>query len=137
MGRHAVGCGKSPFVLPHGHSERGQANTNVFEGVEQEDAHDDGEEATEGADHVVCAHVPPLLEEDGRAGEHRCGEEHVVDGSHQGGVEYVQSLVQVVDLCAHTGHQTQKQDPCQWVPRYAFPGDRFLDGDPQSFDTGH
>lgn len=137
MGRHAVGRGEGPFFLPHGHGEGGQANANVFEGVEQEDPHDDGEEATEGADHVVRAHVTPLLEEDGRAGEHRCGEEHVVDGSHQGSVEYVQSLVQVVDLCAHTGHQAQKQDPRQRVSHHVFPGDCFLDGDTQSFDAGH
>lgn len=105
--------------------------------MEQEDTHDNREEATEGADDVIRAHVAPLLEKDGGAREHRCGEEHVVDGSHQGGVEYVQSLVQVVDLCAHTGHQTQKQDPCQWVSHNVFPGDCFLDGNTQSFDTGH
>lgn len=108
MGPHPVGRGKRPLVLPNGHGERSPADADVFEGVEQEDPHNDGEEAAERADDIVCAHVPPLLKEDGGAGEHRCGEEHVVDGSHQGGVEYVQSLVQVVDLCAHTGHQTQK-----------------------------
>ena len=85
VGCHAVGGGEGPLFLPHGHGEGGQADANVFEGVEQEDPHDDGEEATEGADHVVRAHVTPLLEEDGRAGEHRRGEEHVVDGRHQGG----------------------------------------------------
>lgn len=137
MGRHAVGGRKGPFFLPHGHSQRSQADTDVFEGVKQEDAHDDCEEATEGADHVIRAHVLPLLEEDGGAGEHRCGEEHVVDGSHQGCVEYVQSLVQVVDLSAHAGHQTQKQDPCQRVSHYVFPCDCFLDGDAQPFDAGH
>lgn len=137
VGPHAVGRGEGSLLLPHGHGESGQANTDVFEGVEQEDAHDDGEEATEGADHVVRAHVTPLLEEDGGAGEHGCGEEHVIDGSHQGGVEYVQSLVQVVDLCAHTGHKTQKQDPRQRVPHNVFTSDRFLDGDAQSFDARH
>lgn len=93
MGGHAVGCGKGPFFLPHGHSESSQANVNVFESVEQEDTHNDCEEAAEGTDHVVCAHVLPLLKENGGAREHRCGEEHIVDGSHQRGVEYVQSLV--------------------------------------------
>lgn len=133
----AVGRRHGPLFLPHGHGEGCQANADVFEGVKQEDAHDDGEEATKGADHVVGAHVLPLFEENGGAGEHGRGEEDVVDGSHQGRVEYVQSLVQVVDLCAHTGHQTQKHDPCQWIAHHVFPGDRFLDGNAQSFDTGH
>lgn len=105
--------------------------------MEQEDTHDDREEATEGADHVVRPHVLPLLEKDGGAREHWRGEEHVVDGGHQGGVENVQSLVQVVDLCTHTGHQTHQQDPRQWVSHNVFSSDCFLDGNTQSFDTGH
>lgn len=101
---YAVGCGKRSFFLPHGHRERGQAHANIFKGVEQEDAHDDCEEATECTDDIVRSHVLPLFEEDGRAGEHGRGEEHVVDWRYQGGVENVQSFVQVVDLRAHTAH---------------------------------
>lgn len=111
VGAQAVGRGEGPFLLPHGHGQVGQTDADVFEGVEQEDADDDGGEAAQRADHVVRAHVAPLLEEDGGAREHRRGEEHVVDGSDQRGVEDVQSFVQVVDLSAHAGHQAQKQDP--------------------------
>lgn len=130
----AVGGGEGPLLLPHGH---GQADAAVFKGVEQEDADDDGGEAAERADDVVRAHVAPLLEEDGGAREHRRGEEHVVDGSDQGGVEDVQRFVQVVDLCADAGHQPQDQDPQQGVPRHVLPRDRFLDGDAQAFDARH
>lgn len=133
----AVGGGEGPLLLPHGHGQVGQADADVFKGVEQEDADDDGEEAAERADHVVWAHVAPLLEEDGGAREHWRGEEHVVDGSDQGGVEDVQSFVQVVDLCADAGHQPQDQDPRQRVPRHVLPRDRFLDGDAQTFDARH
>lgn len=133
----AVGGGEGPLLLPHGHGQVGQADADVFEGVQQEDADDDGEEAAERADHVVRAHVAPLLEEDGGAAEHRRGEEHVVDGSDQGGVEDVQGFVQVVDLCADAGHQPQDQDPGQRVPHHVLPRDGFLDGDAQAFDAGH
>lgn len=136
MGADAVCDRKGSLFLPDGHGERRQANADVFEGVEQEDAHDDGEEATEGADDVVGAHVLPLFEEDGGARQHGRGEEHVVDWRHQGCVENVQGLVQVVDLCAHAGHQTQEQEPRQWVSQNIPPRDRLLDGDAQSFDAG-
>lgn len=105
--------------------------------MEQEDADDDGEEAAERADHVVRAHVAPLLEEDGGAREHGRGEEHVVDGRDQRGVEDVQSFVQVVDLRADAGHQAQDQDPRQRVPHHVLPRDHFFDGDAQTFDAGH
>lgn len=134
--RHAVGRRGRPLVLAHGHGERGQADADVLEGVQQEDAHDDGEEAAQRADDIASAHVLPLLEEDGRAGEHRRGEEHVVDGRHQRRVENVQRLVQVVDLRADAGHQPQQQDPGQRVAHHAVAGDRLLDGDAQSFDAG-
>lgn len=133
----AVGGGEGPFLLPDGHGEVGQADADVFEGVEQEDADDDGEEAAERADHVVRAHVAPLLEEDGGAREHGRGEEDVVDGSDQRGVEDVQSFVQVVDLCADTGHQPQDQDPRQRVLHHVLPCDRLFDGDAQTFDARH
>lgn len=133
----AVGGGEGPFLLPHGHGEVGQADVDVLKGVEQEDANDDGEEAAERADHVVWTHVAPLLEEDGGAHEHGRGEEHIVDGSDQRGVEDVQSFVQVVDLCADAGHQPQDQDPRQRVSRHLFPCDHFFDGDAQTFDARH
>lgn len=137
MGSRAVGHGTGPLLPPYGNSQAGQADANILEGVEQEDAHNDREEAAERPDDVIRTHMLPLFEEDGRAGEHRGGEEHVVDGRHQRGVEYVQSLVQVVDLCAHTAHQTQEEDPSQRISQHVLPCDCFLDGDTQSFDAGH
>lgn len=137
VGGRAIGCGGTAVLLPDGHGQGRQADADVFEGVKQEDAHDDCEEAAEGPNNVVRAHVLPLLEENGGAGEHRRGEEHVVDGRHQGGVEDVQSFVQVVDLGAHAAHQTKEEDPSQGVFEDVSPGDEFFNGDPQAFDTGH
>lgn len=49
----AVGCGEGLFLLPHGHGEIGQADADVFKGVEQEDTNDNCEEAAQRADHVI------------------------------------------------------------------------------------
>lgn len=139
-GGQAVGRGggaPGPLLLADGHGQRGQADVDILEGVQQEDAHDDGDEAAEGADDVVRAHVLPLLEEDGRTAQHRRGEEHVVDGRHQRGVEDVQRLVQVVDLRADAGHQAQQQHPEQRVGEHRMARDGLLDADAQTLDAGH
>lgn len=104
----AIGSGARLLLLPDGHRQRRQADVDVLEGMQQEDAHNDCDKATECTNDIVRAHVLPLLEKYGRAREHWCSEEHIVDGRHQWRVKDVQRLVQVVDLCADTGHQTQQ-----------------------------
>lgn len=108
----------SAFLLPYGDGERCQADADVLEGVQQEDSHDDGEEAAQRSNDVIHRHVLPLFEEDGGAGEDGGGEEDVVDGRDQGGVEDVQRFVQVVDLRADTSQQAQQEEPRQWTPAH-------------------
>lgn len=134
--RHAVGYGPVPLLLPDGHSQSRQANANVLKGMQKENAHDNCNEATQGANDVVDAHVLPFFEQYGRAGEHRGGEEHVVNGRHQRRVKDVQRFVQVVDLRANTSYQAQKQQPGQWVPQHWLPCDGLFNRDAQSFDAG-
>ena len=78
---------------------------NVFEGMEEKNPQDDGEEPTDCPHHPICAHTQPLLEQDSRAGHYWGGEEHIVDWCDYRGVEYVQGFVEVTDLDANAYHQ--------------------------------
>lgn len=77
-------------------------NLQLFEEVEHGHTHHDDQEGSECGDHVHGRHAPPLLEEDDGGGQNHGGEEHIVDGVDQQGVEGVQRLVQVVHLPGHT-----------------------------------
>lgn len=84
---------------------RGQlTNLHLFEEVEHNHTHHDDHEGPQCCDHVHRGHAPPLLEEDDGGGQHHRGEEDVVDGVNQLGVEGVQWLVQVVHLSQNTAH---------------------------------
>lgn len=65
-----VGQGPVPFLLPDADGQHGQTDVDVFESVQQENPHDDGQEAAESPDDIVVAHVLPLFKQDGGAGEH-------------------------------------------------------------------
>lgn len=76
----------------------GATNLQLFEEVEHGHAHHDDQEGSQRRDHVHGHHAPPLLEEDDGGGQNHGGEQDVVDGVDQQGVEGVQRLVQVVHL---------------------------------------
>lgn len=65
-------------------------NLHLFEEVEHGHAHHNDNEGPQCRDHVHRGHTPPLLEEDDGGGQHHRGEEDVVDGVDQLGVEGVQ-----------------------------------------------
>lgn len=73
--------------------------------MEEEDPQNDGEEPANCSHCSVSGHTQPLLEENGRAGHDGGGEEDVVDGRDQGGVEDVEGFVQVIDLNADADYQ--------------------------------
>ena len=113
------------------------ADVQVFESMKHEYTQDDGDKATEGAHDVHGRHPVPLLEEDDGGGHHRRGEEHVVDGEHQGGIEDVQRPVEEVDLsadgkCQHEGQDVGKRVPHNWEPL-----EEVLNGDAQTLAGGH
>lgn len=136
MGGDAVWHRPVPLVLPDGHGQCRQADANVLKGVQKKDAHYNRQETAHCADDVINPHVFPFFEQYGRAGEHWGGEEHVVDGRHQGCVEDVQCFVQVVDLCANTSDQAQQQKPGQRLSQHWLPSDGLLNGDAQSLHAG-
>lgn len=84
-------------------------NLHLLEEVEHSHAHHNDQEGPQCGDHVHRGHTPPLLEEDDGGGQHHRGEEDVVDGVDQLGVEGVQWLVQVVHLWQNTQHTTEPQ----------------------------
>lgn len=117
--------------------QAGAADVQVFESMQHEHAQDDGDKAREGARNVHSRHAVPLLEEDdGRGNDHR-GEEHVVDGEHQGGVENVQCPVEEVDLSAEGQCQDEGQDVGERMPDNWQPLEEVLDGDAQPLDSSH
>lgn len=71
----------------------GATNLQLFEEVEHGHAHHDDQEGSQRRDHVHGRHAPPLLEEDDGGGQDHGGEEDIVDGVDQQGVEGVQRLV--------------------------------------------
>lgn len=73
--------------------------------MEKEDPQNDGKEATNCSHNPIHGHIQPLLEEDGRAGHDRGGEEDIIDRSDDGSVKDVKGFVQVVDLDTDTDHQ--------------------------------
>lgn len=93
------------IALPQEVWESIPAKCNVFEGMEEEDAQNDGEKAANCSNHSIHGHIQPLLEENGWAGHDRGGEEHIVDGGDDGRVKNVQCFVQVADLNSDTDHQ--------------------------------
>ena len=64
---------------------------------ETESAHDCAE-AAQAADKVLEGQIEQLLEEQRARDHHAQSEEHIVDGGHDGRVEHVERLVQIVDL---------------------------------------
>lgn len=76
----------------------GTTNLQLFEEVEHGHAHHNDQEGSQRRDHVHWRHAAPLLEEDDGGGQNHGGEEDVVDGVDQQGVEGVQRLVEVVHL---------------------------------------
>ncbi|KAB1280787.1 hypothetical protein Cadr_000004962 [Camelus dromedarius] len=102
------------------------AGGGVFESMKHEHTQDDGDKAREGAHNVHGRHTVPLLEEDNGGGNHHCGEEHVVDGEHQGGVKNVQRPC-----------QDEGQDVGERVPHNGHPLEEVFNGDAQALDGGH
>lgn len=92
-------------TFPDEKRQRVPAECNVLEGVEKEDAQNNGEEATDGSHHSISGHTQPFLEENSRAGHDRRGEEDVVDGRNDRGIKDVKGFVQVADLNADTDYQ--------------------------------
>lgn len=117
--------------------QTGMADVQVFESMEHEHTQDDRDEAREGAHDVHGGHAVPLLEEDDGGGDHDGGEEHVVDGEHQGGVENVQRPVEEVDLRAERKRQDEGQDVGEGVPHDRQPLEEVLNGDAQALDGRH
>ena len=113
------------------------ADVQVFESMKHEYTQDDGDKAREGAHDVHSRHPVPLLEEDDGGDHHRRGEEHVVDGEHQGGVEDVQRPVEEVDLSADRKHQHEGQDVGERVPYNRQPLEEVPNGDAQTLAGGH
>lgn len=68
------------------------------EKVQHGHTHHNDQKGAQGCDNVHNRHPAPLLEEDDGGGQDHRGEEDVVNGIHQQGVEGVQRLVQVVHL---------------------------------------
>lgn len=113
------------------------AHVQVSESMKHEHTQDDGDEAREGAHDVHGGHAVPLLEEDDGGGDHDGGEEHVVDGEHQGGIEDVQRPVEEVDLSAERKGEDEGQDVGEGVPHDWHPLEEVLDGDAQTLDGRH
>lgn len=105
--------------------------------MEHEHTQDDGGKAREGAHDIHGRHAVPLLEEDDGGGHDHRGEEHVVDGEHQGGVENVQRPVEEVDLSAEGKCQDEGQDVGEGVPHDWQPVEEVLNGDAQTLDRGY
>lgn len=113
------------------------ADVQVFERMKHEHTQDDGDKAREGARDVHGGQAVPLLEEDDGGGHHCRGEEHIVDGEHQGGVKDVQRPVEEIDLSAERKCQDEGQDVGQRVPHHWQPLEEVLNGDAQTLDGGH
>lgn len=117
--------------------QAGVADVQVFESMQHEHTQDDGDKAREGAHDVHSRHAVPLLEEDDGGGDHDCGEEHVVDGEHQGGVKNIQRSVEEVDLSAERKCQDEGQDVGERVVYHWQPLEEVLNGDAQTLDGRH
>lgn len=128
--------GRRGWVFVHV-GQAGPADVQVFESVKREHTQDDGDKAREGAHNVHSRHAVPLLEEDDGGGHHHRGEEHVVDGEHQGGIKDVQRLVEEIDLSAERKGQHEGQDVGERVPHNRQPLEEVLNGDAQALDGGH
>lgn len=79
-------------------SSSGKTNLQLPEEVKHGHAHHDDHKGSQRGDHVHGRHAAPLLEEDDGGGQNHGGEEDVVDGVDEQGVEGVQRLVQVIHL---------------------------------------
>lgn len=129
---------------PHPHHRLAQAtlellqrHRDVLEQVQHAYAEDNDWEAPDGPHNVHTWHGPPLLEEDDGGSQNHGGEEHVVHGIDEQGVERVQGLVQVVDLGDDGAHQSEEQDPGEGVADDGRVGEDGADGDAQAFHWGH
>lgn len=103
--------------------------------MEEKHAKDDGSKATQRP-HCVLDWVSedlPFLEENGRCDDGQGGEHDVVYRSHNGDVENVQCLIQIVHLDSNAGCHSNEEEPSQWVQELAGTGESEFDGYAQSF----
>lgn len=100
---------------------------DLLEGIQQEYSNYNHEEAAGRAQGVLRAHLPPFPEQDrGRRYDQR-REEDVIDRRHDGRVEQVQRLVQVIHLHHNAEDDAKQQDPRQPVGEcILFPRDCLL-----------
>ena len=109
-----------------------QGDVDVLEGVEEEDAADDGEEAAQVSQDVLDLHRAPLLEQD-KGGHHdKGGKEHIVDGRHHSGVESVQGTVEVVELDEDADDDDEEENVEHPVGEFVVAAKGVLEADPHT-----
>ncbi|EJT45341.1 hypothetical protein A1Q1_06104 [Trichosporon asahii var. asahii CBS 2479] len=104
--------------------------------VEQEDAHEDREEATQERDGVNSVGRVEALEKDGRGDNGRGREEDVVDRVDDVGRERVERLVEVVHLDQDARHDDDAENVRADVRELVVARDRELERDTKALD-GH
>lgn len=99
-------CGQSCSEAPGLAVNAEETHLQLSEEVKHGHAHHNDHKGSQRCDHVHSHHAAPLLEEDDGGGQNHGGEEDVVDGVDQQGVEGVQRLVQVIHLWGRTSGPT-------------------------------
>lgn len=80
--------------------------------MQEKDPQHDNAETIEDSDDVGGRHRTPVFEEDRRRDENTSGEEDVVDGRDDCGVEDVEGFVEEVHLDGDEDNHEKDQDPC-------------------------
>lgn len=104
--------------------------------MQQKYPHDDCEEATQSPNNISSRHILPLFKKNSWTSQNWSCKEHVIYWRHNGSVENVQSPVEIINLCAHTDHKAEQEDPGQGVLQNRFAGQQLFDGDAQTLHTG-
>lgn len=93
-------------------------DVQILESMKHKNTQDDGDKARQGAHNVHRRHGVPLLEEDDGGGHHHRGEENIIDGEDQRGVENIQRPVEEVDLNDDGQPQDERQNVGQGMPHH-------------------
>lgn len=141
--RHCILAGSFTIAItrlllsPRADAECGERNRSLLEGIEKEDAGDDGRKAGKHAEVVFSAHLTPFLEQNRRRNDNESGEKHIEDRCHHRGVENVQRFVQVVHLDSNKAEHQQSHHPGQPVAGLVVSTYRLLDRHTDSLTAHH
>ena len=135
--RHVPIGGVGSFAVQQLVLEIVQVEIDILKCIEEKDADDDGGKTAEVANHILNGHRLPFLVENGRGDEHKGGEEDVVDGRDDGGVEDVKCLIKVVHLNGDGDDDGEEENPEEGPRQLAVPVKGLSEADAEAFAGDH